>query len=119
MAQSARYLKFITINDTINLRVTYFAKNTVYCCTEGGIPYALIIGNTNNENSIPKTLSVFAKCNNESYKIGQNLRIVSIEDPTIGTDLGPLFVTRDTTINNMLYHWIIGAEHPIMWGKVL
>lgn len=106
--------------DTINLQITYFAKNTVLCYTEA-IPYALIIGQTNNPSArdIPKTITVLAKCDNNSYTIGQDIKVVPTNDPTNETDLRPLYVTRDTAINKIKYHWLIGSEHPAIWGKVL
>jgi hypothetical protein len=92
----------------------------VYCYTEA-IPYAILVGTTNNPSApeIPKTVTILAKCNNNSYSIGQNIKIIPIGDPTIGTDLRPLFVTTDTIIDKNKYHWLIGSEHPAIWGQVL
>jgi hypothetical protein len=100
--------------------VTYFVKNSTYCYTEA-IPYALIIGQTENSAnaSIPKTITVLARCDNNTYSAGQNIKVVSIGDPTTQTTLRPLYVTRDTIINQQKYHWLIGSENPAIWGKVL
>ncbi len=40
-------------------------------------------------------------------------------DPTTETTLRPLYVTKDTTINKQVVHWLIGSEHPAIWGRVL
>ena len=117
---NTRSFNIFKTNDTINLRVTYFVKNSTYCYTEA-IPYALLIGQTNNplSSNIPMTITVLAKCDNNNYTVGQNLKVLSIQDPTTQTTLGPLYVTRDTIINKQKYHWLIGSENPTIWGKVL
>ena len=106
--------------DTINLQVTYFEKNSVYCFTEA-IPYALLIGQTNNRASsvIPKTITVLAKCDNNNYTIGQHIQVIAIEDPTTQTTLRPLYMMKDTLVNNRKYSWLIGSENPAIWGRVL
>ncbi len=100
--------------------MTYFVKNSVYCYTEA-IPYALLIGQTNNLGSlnIPKTITVLARCDNGNYNVGQNIKVLAIQDPTTTTTLRPLYVTKDTTINKQNYHWLIGSENPAIWGKIL
>lgn len=117
---NTKSFSLFTTSDTINLTVTYFAKNSVICYTEA-IPYALLIGQTNNPSlpSIPKRITVLAKCDNNNYSIGQNIKVLSIEDPTKETTLRPLYVTTDTTINKVKYHWLLGSENPAIWGKVL
>ena len=106
--------------DTINLKVTDFVKNSVYCYTEA-IPYAILIGQTSNSSSsnIPKTITVLARCDNNNYNIGQNIKVLAIQDPTNQTTLRPLYLTKDTTINKQKYHWLIGSENLTIWGKVL
>jgi hypothetical protein len=100
--------------------VTYFVKNSAYCYTEA-IPYALFIGQTSNSSisNIPKTITVLAPCDNNTYNIGQNINVLPIQDPTKQSSLRPLYVTKDTTINKQKYHWLIGSENPAIWGKVL
>jgi hypothetical protein len=100
--------------------VTYFVKNSTYCYTEA-IPYALLIGQTDNPNSlnIPKTITVLAWCDNKNYSLGQNLKVLPMPDPTTQTTLRPLYVTKDTTINKQILHWLIGSENPAIWGRVL
>ena len=113
--------KFYLFNtkDTINLHVTYFFRNTTLCYTEA-IPYALLIGTTNNpaNSKIPKLVTVLAKCDNNVYKIGQDIHVVSIMDPTQPT-LRPLFIQKDTMINGKESFWLIGCENPAIWGKVI
>ena len=100
--------------------MTYFVKNSAYCFTEA-IPYALLIGQTDNStsSSIPKTITVLARCDNNNYSIGQNLKILPIQDPTTETSLRPLYMTKDTLINNQKFRWLIGSENPAIWGNVL
>jgi hypothetical protein len=106
--------------DTINLQVTYFVKNSAYCFTEA-IPYALLIGQTDNSASsnIPHTITVLAWCDNNNYTVGQKLKVVPLEDPTTKTDLSPIYVVKDTIINNQIGRWLVGSEFPAIWGKVL
>jgi hypothetical protein len=107
-------------SETINLEVTYFVKNSTYCYTEA-IPYALLVGKTNNpfSSNIPKIITVLARCDNNNYTIGQNLKVLPTEDPTISPTLRPLYITQDTIINKQKYHWLIGSENPAIWGEVL
>jgi hypothetical protein len=100
--------------------LTYFVKNSTYCYTEA-IPYALLIGQTDNPNSsdIPKTITVLARCDNNNYSLGQTLEILPMTDPTKQTTLRPLYITKDTTINGQKFHWLIGSENPAIWGRVL
>jgi hypothetical protein len=106
--------------DTINLKVTYFIKNSVYCFTEA-IPYALLIGQTDNppSSNVPKNITVLARCDNNTYTIGQRLKVLPIQDPTTQTTLRPLYVVKDTLINNQKERWLIGSENPTIWGRVL
>ena len=105
--------------DTINLKVNYFIKNSVYCFTEA-IPYALLIGQTYNSSSnIPNTITVLARCDNSNYTIGQRLKVLPIQDPTTLTTLRPLYMVQDTLINNEKRRWLIGSENPTIWGRVL
>lgn len=106
--------------DTINLQITYFHKNVVYCFTEA-IPYALIIGRTNNSafSNIPKIITVLARCDNNTYTLGQNIKVLPLKDPTTVTTLRPLLIVKDTVINNQKHRWIIGSENPAIWGRVL
>ena len=117
---NTRAFNLFDTKDTINLQVTYFVKNSAYCYTEA-IPYALLIGQTNNSktSNIPKTITVLARCDNNTYALGQNLKILPMTDPTTETTLRPLYVTKDTTINNQTFHWLTGSENPAIWGKVL
>ena len=111
---------FFETKDTINLKVTYFVKNSTYCFTEA-IPYALLIGQTSNSSisNIPKTITVLAPCDNNTYNIGQYINVLPIQDPTKRTTLSPLYMTKDTTINGQKFYWLIGSENPAIWGKVL
>ncbi len=117
---NTRTFTLFDTKDTINIKLTYFAKNSAYCYTKA-IPYALLIGQTNNPNSsnIPKTITVLAKCDNNNYSLGQNLKVLPIADPTTQTTLRALYLTKDTTINKQTFHWLIGSENPAIWGRVL
>ncbi len=111
---------FLETKDTINLKVTFFIQNPVTCFTEA-IPYALLIGQTDNPKSpnIPKLITVLAKCDNNSYEIGQKIKVLPIKDPTINTTLRPLYIVKDTLIDNQKHRWLVGSENSAIWGKVL
>lgn len=110
--------QFFKYKDTINLTVDKFVKNDAYCATEA-LPYALIIGTTNNQKDIPRKISVLAWCDNNSYTIGHTLRILPIEDPTTKTTLNPLYLVRDSVVNGQRHRFLIGSDNPAIWGKVL
>lgn len=113
----SRGFEFLNSNDTINLTVDKFVKNDAYCFTEG-IPYALIIGTVENER-LPKKISVLAQCDNSTYDIGQKLKILAIENPTIKTTLKPIYFVKDSLVGGQRYKFLIGSEYPGIWGKVL
>jgi hypothetical protein len=112
--------QFFTTKDTFNLKVTDFVRNTAYCYTEA-IPYAILIGETEGVHSIklPNIITVLARCDNNMYSVGQRLRVAPAEDPTANTTLRPLYITRDTVLNGQNVRQLVGAEHPVIWGKVL
>lgn len=107
------------IKDTINLQITYFAKNSAFCYTEV-IPYALIIGQTDNpaDAAIPKSITVLAMCDTNTYVVGQNIKVLPIANPETQSTLKPLYFTKDTIIKNQKYRWLLGSENPAIWGKV-
>jgi hypothetical protein len=101
--------------DTINLKLTYFIKNSVYYFTEA-ISYALLIGQTNNSSSnISSTIMVLARCDNNNYTVGQILKVLPIQDPTNQTTLRPFYIVQGTLINNQKQRWLIGSENPTFW----
>ena len=109
--------RYFSVQDTFDITVQRFVKNDAYCFTEG-IPYALIIGKTNGSN-LPKTVSVLAQCDNNTYAVGQVLRILPIEDPTLSTTLKPFYLVRDSLVNRRVYLYLIGDEYPAIWGQVI
>ncbi len=116
-ASRTEVFDYFDYKDTIRVNVVEFLPNTAYCYSEG-IPYALIIGTTEQHTSLPKTISVLAKCDNNTYEVGKGLRIVAIADPTSST-LKPIYFTKDTVIHNQTKKWIIGSQYPATWGKVI
>ncbi len=107
-------------NDTINLNVSYFSKNNASCGVHA-IPYALLIGQTSTtcSSNIPKTITVLAWCDTQDYRVGQNIKVIVIQDPTTRTGLQPLYKIKDTLIHNQKHKWVLGSEYPAIWGKVL
>ncbi len=118
---NTRTFNLLKTNDTINLRVTFFVKNSAYCYNSAGIPYAILIGKTENIDNIdiPETITVLALCDNKNYIVGQNIKIAPLKDPTRGSGQGAIDVVKDTVINNEKYRWLVGSENPAIWGKVL
>jgi len=106
--------EFIETKKEFELELTYFQKNLAYCYTEG-IPYALLIGKT-KDNSLPSTVSVLSKCDNNDYKIGTKFIIAPIENPEKSISLHPIYLVKDTIINKIKYRKVIGSENKAVWG---
>lgn len=109
---------YFEYKDTIQISVIDFVSNKTYCYTEGGIPYAVVIGRTEEKDALPHTISVLAICDNNAYKIGQMLKVVPVNYPS-PTTLKPIYITKDTVINNQLKRWVIGSQYPAVWGKIV
>jgi hypothetical protein len=108
--------RFFKLKDTLQITVTQFYRNTVFCYTEA-TPYALIIGTTNNK-SYPKMISVLAICDNNVYHIGEELRVSQSYDSRIDGSPAPLNFAQDTIINGKRFEYIIGSEYPAVWANV-
>ena len=108
---------YISYKDTFSLVVLSFIKNDTYCFTEG-IPYALIIGHPINLKALPDTVSVLARCDNNTYLIGEKLKILPVENPEISS-LHKITFIKDTVINIKTIRWAIGSEYQAMWGQVV
>lgn len=108
---------YINYKDTFDLEIISFRKNNTYCFTEG-IPYALIIGHPTNTKALADTISVLAGCDNNTYLIGEKLRILPVENPEIPS-LKKITFIKDTIIKGEKYNWQIGSEYQATWGQVL
>jgi len=102
------------------LQVIDFVRNRAYCYSSAGVPYALIIGKTNKRayDKLPEVVSVLVRCDNKAYAIGQTLDVIPIEDPT-GTNMKPIYITKDTVIGGRTVRRLSGAEYPAIWGRIL
>jgi len=112
-----REFKFFRIKDTLQVIVKEFIKNDAFCFSEGGIPYALIIGQAVNRKS-RKVVSVLAICDENIYHVGDKLKIIQSHDPRIGT-FNRVDFEKDTIYKNDKYLYILGSEYPAVWGLVV
>jgi hypothetical protein len=110
-----RYFQTI---DTILLKLVRFYKNDAYCYTEA-IPYALLIGLPINNQNIPDTISILARCDNNIYRIGDTLTIIPIDNPEMSISLHKVSIVKDTLLQGKKTKWSIGSEYLGIWGKVL
>lgn len=105
---------FLEVEQPFNLELTEFHENNFYCFTEG-IPYAILIGKTNN-TSLPNIVTVLSRCEERNFTVGQNLRIVPEEDPRKNVNLNLIYSIKDTIISGKKKSWLIGAENKAIWG---
>jgi len=81
--------KFLEIAQPFDLELTEFHENNFHCFTEG-IPYAILIGKTNN-TSLTNIVTILSRCEERTFKVGQNLRVAPKEDPRNNVSLNLLF----------------------------
>jgi hypothetical protein len=91
-----------------------FYKNTAACGGEV-LPYSLLIGIPTSE-SLPEKISVLSLCDNRIFNEGDIINIKPIENPTENTSMNPLYLVKDTLINEKKQSWIIGSEYKTIWG---
>ncbi|AWA31161.1 hypothetical protein HYN48_14250 [Flavobacterium magnum] len=108
-------LEYLDSKFEFKFELIEFHENFAYCATEG-IPYALLIGKTDDPR-LPKKISVFSQCNNNHYTVGEKMIIVPKENPTKSTSLKPIYFTKDTIVNSVKFRKIIGCENKIIWGN--
>lgn len=107
--------KFFSVDTTFEIEIISFYQNQADCGTEG-LPYSLLIGKTNNE-MLPDTVSILSYCDNRTFTAGSNVEIQPTKNPTLDTTLNPIFIIKDTIIDNIKTRWIIGSEYQSIWGR--
>ena len=113
--RSNRTFNYIKVEKNFEIEVVEFYRNTASCTTEGGRPYALLIGIT-NDDLLPDTVSVLSICDNRIFNVGSNVTIEPIENPLLNTSWSPIYFVKDTIINDLKMRWVVGAEYPSVWG---
>ena len=106
---------YLETKQEFELLITEFYQNTASCGIEG-LPYALLIGETNS-NFIPKKVSVLSYCDDRVFKVGTKVKIKPSENPTKLTTMNPIYFIKDTVINGKKRKWIIGSENKAIWGN--
>ena len=105
---------YIKVSEPFELTVTEFYENSATCATEA-LPYALIIGTTSTDK-LPSKISVLSWCDNRLFRAYDKLTVEPTDNPMDRTTLNPLYFVKDTTLNGSTTRWLIGSEHPAIWG---
>ena len=106
--------EFIETKREFELILTEFKQNTFYCYTEI-VPYALLIGKTNN-SELPKKISVLSYCDKRVFKVGDTLKITPSEKPKRTESMGLLYYSKDTIVGGKKVYKKIGTENKAVWG---
>jgi hypothetical protein len=107
--------EFITSDKPFELELTEFHPNKFTCFTEG-LPYAILIGKTKSKN-LPENITVLSYCEDRTFEPGITLTIVPADNPTKRTDLGPIYLVKDTIISEKKQRWLIGSENKTIWAR--
>lgn len=106
---------YFRADSTFEIKITSFYQSKASCGTEG-LPYALLIGKTNNK-ALPDTVSILSYCDKRIFSVGNKVTIEPTKNPTLESTLKPIFIVKDTMIDHVKTHWIIGSEYQSTWGR--